>query len=227
MPGLRLVRLAIVVTFGAHGLAMLAMLALLLPAMPGGTGASDAERMQWIAGHVTSYRLGWLPWHVTAASDLLLALALLRLPKIPLGLRWGQLALTTVALLCDQGGQALLLTRGVDRAIAGDLPGFLAVEHLAFPLTAWYAALLYTLGAIAWTFAFRAAGIWSRAVAALSVPLWALFLVATIGPLLPPGVRLPDRAVAGANALGFVGMELWFFLLWRASGRKGPVTSVR
>lgn len=216
----RVVRWTLALTFLAHGAGMLAMALLLLPAMPGGGTASDAERMLWIAQHESAFRLGWLPWHLTALSDLVLALALVRIPKIPLSLRWAQLVLTFVAVLCDQGGQALWLTRGVAQAQAGDLAGYLATERIAFPLTAWYAALLYTLGAIAWTFSFRAAGIWSRTIARLSIPLWTLFLVATVGPLLPAGMRLPDRAVAAANALGFLMMEAWFFLLWRQARAK-------
>ncbi len=217
MSARRVLRWTIAFTFVAHGTAMLAMALLLLPGMPGGGEASDATRMHWIAENVGRFRLGWLPWHVTAASDLVLALTLVRLPRIPLGLRWAQLVLTFVAVLVDQGGQVLWLTRGVAQAQAGDLAGYLATERLAFPLTGWYAALLYTLGAIAWTFSFRAAGIWSRTIARLSIPLWTIFLVATIGPLLPESVRLPDRAVAAGNALGFVMMEAWFFLLWRAA----------
>jgi hypothetical protein len=202
-------------TFLCHGAAMLAMAVLLLPGMPGGGGGTDAERVSWIASHEGTFRLGWLPWHVTALSDLILALILTRNPKIPPVLRWAQLALTFFAVLLDQGGQALWLTRGVARAKAGDVAGYLATEAIAFPLTGWYAALLYTLGAIAWTLSFRAAGIWSKTIARISIPLWTIFLVATIGPLLPEGMRLPDRAVAAGNAVGFLMMEVWFVLLFR------------
>ena len=202
---------------------MLAMALVLLPAMPGGTDATDADRMAWISSHEGMFRLGWLPWHLTALSDLALALVLLRLEAIPAALRWGQLALTTVAVVCDQGGQALWLTVGVAQAKQGELAAYLATEKLAFPLTAWYAALLYTLGAIAWTFAFRAAGVWSRPIARLSLPLWGVFLVVTVGPLLPAALRLPDRVVAAGNALGFLMMEAWFLLLFfRARALSSP-----
>lgn len=206
-------------TFLAHGAAMLGMAILLLPGMPGGGDASDAERMAWIASHEATFRLGWLPWHVTAVSDLVLALIVVRVARIPPAIRWAQLALTFVAVLCDQGGQVLWLTRGVAAAKAGDLAAYLAIEHTAFPLTGWYAALLYTLGAIVWTFAFRAAKIWSTTIARLSVPLWTIFLVVTVGPLLPAGLRLPDRIVAAGNALGFLLMEGWFFLLFLEARR--------
>ncbi|CAN5515701.1 hypothetical protein BH09MYX1_BH09MYX1_42020 [soil metagenome] len=217
-------RLALLFTFLAHGTAMLGMAILLLPAMPGGGTTSDAERVAWIASHVGTFRLGWLPWHVTAASDLVLAILLTRIPKIPPTLRWAQLALTFVAVLCDQGGQVLWLTRVVAQARAGDVAGYLATEHVAFPLTGWYAALLYTLGAIAWTLCFRAAGVWSKTIARVSIPLWMVFLIATIGPLLPEGFRVPDRAVAAANAIGFIMMELWFLLLFRAAREAPGVT---
>ena len=206
-------------TFLCHGAAMLGMALLLLPGMPGGGDTSDAERMAWIASHETTFRIGWIPWHVTAISDLLLALILVRIARIPPAIRWAQLALTFVAVLCDQGGQILWLTRGVAAAKAGDLAAYMAIEHAAFPLTGWYAALLYTLGAIAWTFAFRAAGLWSNTLLRLSVPLWTIFLVVTVGPLLPAGLRLPDRMVAAGNALGFLLMEAWFLLLFREARR--------
>lgn len=213
----------LLLTFLSHGAAMLGMALLLLPGMPGGADSTDAQRMAWIATHETSFRLGWVPWHVTALSDLALALILVRFTRIPPAIRWAQLALTFVAVLCDQGGQVLWLTSGVAAAKAGDLAAYLAIERTAFPLTGWYAALLYTLGAILWTFAFRAAGLWSKSILRLSVPLWTIFLIVTVGPLLPAGLRLPDRMVAAGNALGFLLMEAWFFLLflqaWRARER--------
>lgn len=210
---------ALLFTFIAHGAAMLAMATLLLPGMPGGTDATDGERMAWIASHEATFRLGWVPWHVTALSDLVLALIVLRMANVPAALRWAQLALTSVAVLLDQGGQVLWLTRGVAAAKAGDLASYLAIEHAAFPLTGFYAALLYTVAAITWTLAFRAAGIWSNAIARLSVPLWTIFLVVTVGPLLPAELRLPDRMVAAGNALGFLLMEGWFLLLFREARR--------
>jgi hypothetical protein len=171
--------------------------------------------MVWIASHESTFRIGWIPWHVTAASDLVLALILTRIPKIPPVLRWAQLVLTFVAVVVDQSGQILWLTRGVAQAKALDLAGYMETEHLAFPLTGWYAALLYTFGAIAWTLSFRAAGVWSKTIARVSIPLWTIFLVATLGPLLPESIRLPDRAVAAGNAIGFLMMEVWFVLLFR------------
>jgi len=79
----RVLEAALVITFVAHGLAMLSMIAFLLPGLPGGTTAEDAARIAYIAAHPWLWRLGWLPWQITAGSDLLLAIALLRTPWIP------------------------------------------------------------------------------------------------------------------------------------------------
>ncbi len=74
---------ALIVCFIAHGLAMLSMAALLLPGTPGGLHSDVAARMAYVAAHPWLWRLGWLPWQLTALSDLLLAWALLRTSWIP------------------------------------------------------------------------------------------------------------------------------------------------
>jgi hypothetical protein len=216
-PRSRLLVGAFWLTFFCHGAAMVAMALLLAPMLPGGGTLDDAARVTMIAEHPLRFRLGWLPWHVTALSDLLLALAFLRTSWVPRGPAWLVLALTVAALVPDQGSQLYWVTAGVEAAqrsvAAGDPASYLALEARLFPLTAAWAALLYTLGAIGWCWCLAAGGAWSRGLGRLSVLLWGLFLLITTAPLLPPGMRPPAALVAAGNALGFALMELWFFLV--------------
>src|SRR5262249_42553952 len=76
-----------------------------------------------------------------------------------------------------------------------------------------WAALLYTMGGVAWCACLAGMGAWSRALARLSVPLYALFAAVSIAPLVP---GLPSWMVGAGNALGFVGLEAWFFLALEA-----------
>src|SRR5438105_2517482 len=78
----RFLEQALVFTFVAHGLGMLSLIAFLLPGLPGGSTPENAPRIAYIAMHPWLWRLGWLPWQITALSDILLAIALVRTPWI-------------------------------------------------------------------------------------------------------------------------------------------------
>ena len=196
---------------------MVAMALLLAPMLPGGGSLDDAARVAFIASNPLRFRLGWLPWHITALSDLLLALAFVRTSWVPRLPAFVVLALTVVALVPDQGSQLYWVTRGVaaaQQSVAEGNPSlYLALEAQLFPLTAAWAALLYTLGAIGWCWCLAAGGAWNRHMTRLSAVLWGLFLLITVSPLLPAGLRPPAVAVAAGNALGFALMELWFVLV--------------
>lgn len=207
---------ALVATFILHGLAMLAMAGLLLPTMPGGPTALDGDRIAILAAHPWRFRLGWLPWQLTAVSDLLLAVALLRTPWIPRRPAWAVLVLTIAAVIPDQGAQLLWITQGVELAQAavhgGSADAYLLFEKWVFPLTGVWAALLYTLAALGWTACLIGGGAWSRALTWVSAATWGTFLVVTVGPLLPAPLTLPAAAQAAGNALGFVLLLLWLAL---------------
>lgn len=216
----RLLEWALLFTFVCHGAAMVGMALLLAPMLPGGGGGPDPERVAQIAAHPWLFRLGWLPWHITALSDLILAVAMLRHPALPRGPTWVSALLTVAAVFPDQGGQFLWITRGVElaqlAASTGDpasLRAYLDHEQHVFSLTAAWGASLYVLGAIAWSVSFARAGLWSAALTRLSVPLWTLFIAVGVAPLLPADVRPPPAAVAAGNALGFVGLQAWFWLV--------------
>jgi hypothetical protein len=215
--GLRLVQQALLITFALHALAMVGMLALLLPGMPGGGVADPVARVAYIADHPWRWRLGWLPWQLTAASDVLLGIALVRARSIPRVPALLTLLATLAAVVPDQVGQALWITRGVtlaqEGARSGDPTAYLAFEARVFPAVAGWGATLYTVGAVGWSWCFAAAGMWSRLLTVLSVVLWTLFGVISPALLLPPGWQVSPAVVSAGNAVGFVLMEAWFLLV--------------
>ena len=90
--------------------------------LPGG-GADDLTRLATIVAHTLRFRIGWIPWHASAVSDLALSLVLVRVRAVPRALAFGCVALTLVAVACDQTGQFLWLTRGLDLARAAAATG--------------------------------------------------------------------------------------------------------
>jgi hypothetical protein len=211
-PADRALERALLFNFVVHALALLSMAALLLPALPGGTTPLDLDRVAVIATHPWRFRLGWLPWQLCALADLALAVALVRARWIPRAPAVATLALTLAAVVPDQLAQGLWITRGVDLARA-DATAYLAFERWAFPLTAGYGALFYTLAALGWTACFARGGAWSRALTRLSFPLWATMAVAVSAALLPPSLRPPAGFVSAANALGFLLLQVWLGLV--------------
>jgi hypothetical protein len=204
-------------TFLCHGAAMLGMVLLLLPGMPGGGVEDVTARAAHVAGHPWRWRIGWLGWQLTALSDLLLGVALVRTRWIPRLPAWLTLFVTLAALAPDQGGQLLWITKGVnlarDAVQSGDATAYLRFESWVFPIVAGWGATLYTVGALGWTWCFAAAGVWSRALTWLSVAVWGTFAIVSPALLLPGWMRAPDAVVSAANAVGFVLMQIWFALV--------------
>jgi hypothetical protein len=218
-PAERFLERSLLFNFLVHGLALVGMVALLVPMLPGGTTPLDADRVTLIATRPWQFRFGWLPWQLCALSDLLLAIALVRVrwvPKVPAVL---VLVLTLIAVVPDQYAQAMWITRGVELART-DRVAYLAFENEMFPLTAGVGASFYTLAALGWTWCFAAAKTWSRALTVLSVPTWLAMGVAVVGPLLPASVRPSATFVSSANAVGFVLLQVWLGLVTEAVLRR-------
>jgi hypothetical protein len=199
---------ALLFAFVAHGLAMLAMALLLLPGVPGGPNG-PAARMAYVAAHPWLWRLGWLPWQLTALADLALAVALVATAWVPRPPALLTLLVTLAALVPDQLGQALWISRGVALARAGDLAAYGAFEARTFVGIAALGGLGYTLAAAGWSWSLAAAGTWARWLTSYSVALWALF-AGVNGAQLLPAVRRPTAGVlAAGNALGFILLLVW------------------
>jgi len=219
---MKLFRQALVFTFLAHGAAMLGMALFLLPLVPGGGGhGDDVERMIRVADSPIAYRLGWLGWQITAVSDIVFAIALLRITK-PGTLPRTFAVLTAVfvglAVIPDQAAQFLLVTRGFELAREGakvrDATDFISFENVMFPLTSGWAAVLYTLAAIFWTMTLRARGTWSTLLGRLSAPMLLLFCAISVAPILPRGVRPSPEVIGGGNAIAFTILEAWLLAVW-------------
>jgi hypothetical protein len=211
VPASRFLERALLWSFAAHGLAMLSMAALLLPGMPGGPNGA-AARMAYVAGHAWLWRLGWVPWQLTALSDLAISLALVCtrwIPRAPAALA---LAVTLCAMVPDQVGQALWTTHGVALARAGDTAAYGTFEARTFVWIAAGGGLGYTLAAIGWSWCLARARTWTRGLTWYSVALWGLFAILNAAPLLPAEARPNPALVAAGNAVGFVLLLGWLAL---------------
>ncbi|MGE5333177.1 MAG: DUF2071 domain-containing protein [Nitrososphaerota archaeon] len=203
---------ALIAVFIVHGLAMLSMAALLLPGTPGGLNSDVAARMAYVAAHPWLWRLGWLPWQVTALADLLLAWALLRTPWIARFPAWLALFVTLCAIIPDQAGQLLWGTAGVALAAQGNVAAYAGFERTIFTLIATGGGVGYTLAAILWSVCLARAGVWSRGMTVFSGLLWGIFLLLALLVVLPENAGLPAWSVGAGNAVSFVLLLLWLAL---------------
>lgn len=219
-PGLndgRWLERALLFTFVAHLFAMLTMVLFLIPALPGGMGNDVGERIAYVADHPWLLRFGWFGWQVTALSDLLLSLALVVTPWISKWAAGAALVLTIFALFPDQIHQWLWDIRGPGLAgealASGNLSAYLEFERSTFLYIAGWGPVGYLSAAIAWTWAFAGAGIWSRGLFWLSVVTWSVFGLATGGLFVihctPHQSVWPDRMVSAGNAIAFVLLVVW------------------
>jgi hypothetical protein len=200
-----------------HALAIVTMGLILMQAMPGGPTKDDATRVAFIAEHPWLWRLGWLPWHLCAAIDLVMGIALAATRWIP---RFGAvltLLVTLCAVVFEQTGEIGWVSKGTELAqlahATGDLQPYLDYEKWAFHLTAVVGASLYMVMALGWTWCFVAAGTWSRALTWLTPFTWGLLAVGSVGLLLPEPYRPGDLLVGVSNGLGFVLLEVWLILV--------------
>jgi len=198
--------------FILHGLAMLSMAALLLPGTPGGSQGDVAARMAYVAAHPWLWRLGWLPWQLTALGNLLLALALLRTPWIARPLAWLTLLVTVCAFIPDQTGQALWDTAGVALATHGNLATYADFERITFPVIAAGGGAGYTLAAVCWSLCLARARVWTRGMTVFSCLLWALFGLLALLAALPDGIGFPAWLIGAGNAVSFMLLLLWLAL---------------
>ena len=215
---------ALVFTILCHGAAMLSMLAFLLPGLP--TGATDLpQRIAYISEHALLWKLGWFPWQMTALSDLILAVALVRTKWVPRLPAVGSLILTMVAVSIEQPAEFRWVTSGIEVAKesqrTGNYSGYMALEQELFSLTSHWPAVFYTLAAILWSVSLAKAGAWNRNMTRLSWVLWGLLLVISLGPLITSAIG-PNLVSAG-NAIAFNLMMIWFLGALFLVKQKSPI----
>lgn len=207
----------LLVNLAVHVLALIGTALFLLPGMPGGSSAGEAERIAYLAAHPWLWRLGWLPWQATALVDLLTGVALWRTAWVPRLPAAAVLVFTLLAIVPDQTGQALWVTRGLDLAAqadrSGDLPLYLVFEKQAYQAVICWAGTLYLCMALSWTWCFASAGTWNRALTVLSLLTWSILAVGSAGLLLPEEAQ-PDPLLVGAsNGIGLTLLLVWLALV--------------
>lgn len=217
MIAARFLERALLFTLAAHLAAMASMALFLLPGIPGGTPADIADRAAYISNHPWLWRLGWFPWQVTAVSDLILALALLRtkwIAKLPAIL---SLLATVIAVAIEQPNELRWAWQGVELAReavrTGVYDGYRDFETATYRSVSLWAATFYAIAAIGWSWAFAAAGAWSRWLTSISIGAWGILLFASAGPLALGMGRIPAEVIAAGNAIGFILMMAWFALV--------------
>jgi hypothetical protein len=209
----RFLEQVLLVNLAIHVLAMFGMASFLLPGLPGGGSADDATRITYLATHPWLWRLGWLPWQLTAFMDLLTAVALWRtawIPRLPAAL---VMVFTILAVIPDQRGEALWVTRGLDLAAqadrSGDLTPYLQFEKETYRLVVGWGGSLYVCMAVCWSWCFFAAGTWNRFLTILSLVAWGALAIGSAGVLLFEELRPGSRLVGLANGIGLPLLLVW------------------
>jgi hypothetical protein len=213
----RFLEQVLLVNLGVHALALIAMPLLVMPGLPGGTSSDNAARVAYLAAHPWLWRLGWLPWQLSAFMDLLTGIALWRaswVPRLPAAM---VLVFTMLAILPDQGGEALWVTRGLDMAVqadhSGDLMPYLLFERQTYRAIVVWGGTLYLGMALAWTWCFAAAGTWNLTLTGLSFLAWSAVAIGSAGLLLPDDYRPSLLLASTANGIGFTLLILWLALV--------------
>jgi hypothetical protein len=211
----RLLEAALLFTFLSHAGAMLSMM-LLLPGLPGAAASGVAARAAYVGSHPWIWRLGWLPWQVTALSDLALCVALLRTrwaPRLPAALA---IIATVAGIIPDQFGQFQWTWTGTAIArhalVSGEFSDYARFESHIFRLIAGWGAFGYLAGALGWTWCFAAAGVWSKRLTWLSVGAWGAFAVSTAVLFTVNGFDSSHgvlMVVSVGNGVAFVLLMIW------------------
>ncbi|MEI8281612.1 MAG: DUF2071 domain-containing protein [Armatimonadota bacterium] len=207
----RFLERALLFTIACHIVAMVSLVIFLLPGLPSETTTIE-QRATFISQHPFQWRLGWIPWQVTALSDLVLSFALFRTRWVPKAPAFIGLALTLVAIGFEQPAEFRWITTGVDLAhqavSSNSMSIFAYFEAETFRATSLWAAFFYTLAAITWSLSLEGGRTWNRWLAMLSVVLWPMLIVVSLGPLLKFPINL--TVISACNGLGFVIMLAWF-----------------
>lgn len=208
------------------------LMVLLLPGLPGGIHVRLIDRTAYVASHRRAWRTGWFSWQLTALSNLLLGIALLRtnwIRKLPAIL---SVVTTVVAIIPDQTGQVLWMWWGPSMAAhavaTGNVSGYAEFETHTFLMIAGWAPLFYIAGALGWSWCFAAARIWSRGLTIISLTAWIIFAISALVLITPKTFeRAPciSGSVGVGNAIALLLLVCWLAILAeRVLRRSRPVT---
>lgn len=248
-PGAGLRRLFLVacgLAFVAHALACAAMVTVLAPGVD--LHAAAAARAAHVAGHAGAWRLGWLPWHACAASNvavsaLLVVLASKQGGRRGLGAALAALLVTLVAVVPDQWGELVYDTSFVDLAREavrdpGALVPYVRLEARVLLLTGTCATAAYTGMFVAWLAAAALLAGTGKlralllASGALATVVFAAAAWANVAPCRAASVEggYPGfDLVVALNTAGFALLVPWYALLGFVLSRQpgaAPVESV-
>lgn len=212
-PALQRLLGAYVVALCTHGLGLLTMALFVVPGMPGGP-VPPLERVRYLASHPLLWKLGWLPWQLSALADLLLAAAWWGIDRIPAWLRGLIVVFTLAGVVPDQLGQWRWTTAASALAVqclaAHDLAPYLTFEHNVFMMVCFWASLAYTALAVSWTLALSVIEVTSRSFVRYSATLWSGSALCIGMLVLPQGLQPPWWVNVGCNTLFFGGLMVWF-----------------
>jgi Uncharacterized conserved protein (COG2071) len=213
----RLLEQVLLVNLGVHVLALICTALFLLPGLPKGSSTDDAARVAYLAAHPWLWRLGWLPWQLSAFVDLLTSVALWRTPWVPRLPAAASLMFAVLAIIPDQSGQALWVTRGLDLAIqadqSGDLSPYLQFEKQTYRAVVAWGASFYLAMALSWSWCFAVAGTWSRTLTVLSIIAWSMLATGSAGLLLPEEFQPAPPLVFAANSFGLSLLLVWLAIV--------------
>lgn len=205
-----------------HAVALATMLLLLRPGMDV-AAFSLAERARYVATHGSAWRWGWLPWQLSALSDLWVSMAFWRWAarRADGGARrlaaWA-LALFVVSAVPEQWAELQLVTSFIDEA-RGELSAWQRSWALYAAMTGVWANFGYTIMTYCWMHCARR--LLGRPVLAPWLE-WALvgaFVAA--GALTGVATWVDDQLTMGAwftaagavNGLAFPALIVWSLLL--------------
>ncbi len=222
----RFLELSLVLTSVVHVIAMFSMALLLMPALPGATTA-NAARLEYIAGNPGLWHLGWLPWHVCAISDLLLAIALVKtnwVQKLPATIT---LILTILAVAIGQPAELMWNIHGSELARIslkmGTLGCYFEFEKVMFATVGAVATVFNALMVYGLAWCIASSITCSRALTFLAAVTGTLLLLTGAALLLPATICPPQSVIVCSNAIGFCLMTLWLILASEAVlGRSRP-----
>lgn len=164
---------ALLFSWLVHGLGLLTMAVMLQP------GLADfvplKARAEYIQNYPLIWTLGWLPWNLAALANLCISIQLIRWVRsregaVGLGAAVLSLVFTVLAVIPDQGGEFLMVTRHVQWAKAAThsgselaLTGFRQSERQLLGYLGLWANNAYVLMGLFWTLAVVAVSSWERA----------------------------------------------------------------
>ncbi|HVS39089.1 MAG TPA: DUF2071 domain-containing protein [Gemmataceae bacterium] len=216
-PAARFLEQVLLASFVVHLVAIVTMAAICMNGVPDATAADGAARLAYVADHAVLWRIGWIPWHLSAAVDLLTGIAVVCtrwVPRLPAVLT---LLVTLAAVGVEQSGEIPWTVQGPIRAAeargAGEPQQYLDFEAPVYQRAVVWGASLYMVMALGWTWCFAAAETWSRALTWLSIVTWGALAVGSVALLLPRSWQPPREVVGAANGVGFLLLLLWLALV--------------